>query len=73
MNAAASMFGKSSDLQQRQLVLSNSRGAGSVSAAATGSNELVLTEACLKNLNQLAKLNSGKTISLIMRLFDLNL
>nr|XP_027194398.1 uncharacterized protein LOC113789074 [Dermatophagoides pteronyssinus] len=59
MNAAASMFGKSSDLQQRQLVLSNSRGAGSVSAAATGSNELVLTEACLKNLNQLAKLNSG--------------
>lgn len=66
MNTAASIFGKSTDLQKRQLAMSSNRGDGSVSAVATGSNELVLTEACLKNLNQLAKLNSGKAISFMI-------
>lgn len=75
MNATTSLFGKSTDLQQRQMVMSGNRGTGSASAVATGSNDLILTDACLKNLNQLAKLNSGKAIlsmiSLLINSFTL--
>lgn len=72
MNATTSLFGKSTDLQQRQMVMSGNRGTGSASAVATGSNDLILTDACLKNLNQLAKLNSGKAILSMISLLIFN-